>query len=176
MNLNIPIVIGTNREGNRSQFAAKFIKEVIEKEYPDIETKLVSPKDFLEGDIEQYKNMNEQADGFIYVVPEYNHSFPGALKLLLDSDLANYNHKPAAVAGVSSGPWGGTRGVQSLIPVLRELGLVMTATDAYFTNSYDKLADDGSFKGDVEQQIKGVKNMLDELVWMAKTLKAGRNE
>lgn len=176
MSLNIPIVVGTNREGNRSQFAAKFIKEVIEAEYKAIQTKVVSPKDFLEGGMKDYKKMNEEADGYIYIIPEYNHSFPGALKLLLDGDMGNYNHKPAAAVGVSAGPWGGTRGVQSILPVLRELGLVMTSIDAYFTDSYDKLADDGSFKGDVKQQTEGVKKMLDELVWMTQTLKDGRSK
>jgi len=174
MNLYIPVVIGTNREGNRSQFAAKFVEQVIKKDYPSIEIIVVSPKDFLEGEMTKYKEMNANADAFIYIVPEYNHSFPGALKLLLDGDLENYNHKPAAAVGVSAGPWGGTRGVQSIIPVLRELGLVMTSIDAYFTNSFDKLTDDGEFKGDLEQQTKGVKKMLDELVWMAETLKKGR--
>lgn len=174
MKLNIPIIVGTNREGNRSQFAGRFVESVIKKDYPGIDTKIVSPKDFLDGSIEDYKKMNELADGFIYVVPEYNHSFPGALKLLLDSDLANYNHKPASVVGVSAGGFGGTRAVQSLLPVLRELGLVASAVDAYFSNSYDTLKDDSSYFGDEAKQIENIKKMLDELVWLGAALKAAR--
>lgn len=173
--MNVTLIVGTDREGNRSQYAAKFIENVIAENYKDLDVTVVSPKDFIPNKTEDYKKINSKTDGYIIVIPEYNHSFPGALKLLLDADLQNYIHKPAAAVGVSAGPWGGTRGVQSIIPVLRELGLVMTSIDAYFTNSYDKLQDDGEFNGDIEQQTKGVKKMLDEFVWMAKALKEGRD-
>ena len=172
--MNITLITGTDREGNRSKFASKFIEKVINEHYKDLKVTIISPKDFIPGKTEDYKKLNSETDGYIIVIPEYNHSFPGALKLLLDSDLQNYIHKPAAAVGVSAGPWGGTRGVQSIIPVLRELGLVMTSIDAYFTNSYDKLQDDGEFHGDVEQQTNGVKKMLDEFIWMTNTLKKGR--
>ena len=66
----------------------------------------------------------ERADGLIIVAPEYNHSFPGLLKHVLDTNLKEYIHKAVGVCGVSAGPFGGARMIQSLVPVLRELGLV----------------------------------------------------
>ena len=56
--------------------------------------------------------------------PEYNHSFPGLLKHVLDGYLKEYIHKAVGIVGVSAGSFGGTRGIQDLLPVLRELGLV----------------------------------------------------
>ena len=60
--------------------------------------------------------------GFILVVPEYNHSFPGLLKHVLDSCLSEYIHKAVGLVGVSAGPFAGTRVVQGLLPVMREIG------------------------------------------------------
>ena len=54
-----------------------------------------------------------RADGLILVVPEYNHSFPGLLKHVLDTNLKEYIHKAAGICGVSAGPFGGARMIQS---------------------------------------------------------------
>ena len=64
------------------------------------------------------------ADGLVIVAPEYNHSFPGLLKHALDSCLSEYIHKAVGLVGVSAGPFAGIRVIQSLLPVMRELGLV----------------------------------------------------
>src|SRR6476661_11096621 len=65
-----------------------------------------------------------QADGLVIVAPEYNHGYPGILKHVLDTNLKEYIHKPVGLCGVSAGGFGGTRVVESLLPVMRELGLV----------------------------------------------------
>ena len=65
-----------------------------------------------------------EADGLLIVSPEYNHSFPGLLKHVLDSCLSEYIHKAVGIVGVSAGPFAGTRVIQGLLPVMREIGLV----------------------------------------------------
>ena len=65
-----------------------------------------------------------QTDAFLFVVPEYNWSFPGEFKLVLDQELGGYAGKPAIVAGVSSGLFGGSRMIVSLMPFLHKIGLV----------------------------------------------------
>ena len=70
----------------------------------------------------------------VIVTPEYNHSFPGLLKHVLDSCLKEYIHKPAGIVGVSAGPFGGVRVIQDFLPVLRELGLVNIFWDVNFGN------------------------------------------
>src|SRR5205823_5829377 len=75
----------------------------------------------------QFSATVARADGLILVVPEYNHRFPGLLKHVLDTNLKEYIHKAVGVCGVSAGPFGGARMIQSLVPVLRELGLVTRA-------------------------------------------------
>ena len=72
--------------------------------------------------------------------PEYNHSFPGLLKHVLDSCLKEYIHKAVGIAGVAAGPFGGTRVIENLLPVLRELGLVVIFWDVNF-GSVNKVFD-----------------------------------
>jgi NAD(P)H-dependent FMN reductase len=114
-----------------------------------------------------------RADGLVLVSPEYNHSFPGLLKHVLDTCLEEYIHKAAAVVGVSAGPFGGTRGIQSLLPVLRELGLVATFTDLHFSN-VGKAFDGGGKLLDVAVWSERASNFLDELIWMSAVLRHGR--
>ena len=102
--LHIPVIVGTTRPGRQSLPVAKFIFEIISK-MDSVTTELVDPKDFnmpfdgndKENKDPKYTAITEKADGFFIVVPEYNHSFPGTLKRLLDSELKNYIHKPVAL-------------------------------------------------------------------------------
>ena len=109
---------------------------------------------------------------FFIVVPEYNHSFPGTLKRLLDSELQNYNHKAVAFAGVSAGPWGGTRAVESLVNVVRELGLAATHADANFPTVQNLFDEKGNLIDD--KYVSRVQKSFRELIWMSKALKWGR--
>jgi NAD(P)H-dependent FMN reductase len=62
----------------------------------------------------------DRADAFVFVMPEYNHSFNGALKNAIDYLFHEWHHKP--VGTVSYGGVGaGIRAVQQLKPVLAAL-------------------------------------------------------
>lgn len=177
--LFIPILVGTTRAQRLSIHAARFVAECLQS-YPDVETVLVDPVDFTfpgdgndpEGKDPRYTEITKQADAFFVVVPEYNHSFPGSLKRMLDSELANYNHKPVAFAGVSSGQFGGVRAIEALVLAVRESGMVVLANDVQFPKVQELFAEDGSLKDDA--YIRRVKRVLDELVWLTKVLKAGQ--
>jgi len=117
--------------------------------------------------------MVDRADGLILVVPEYNHSFPGLLKHVLDTNLKEYIHKAVGVCGVSAGPFGGARMIQSLLPVLRELGLVTIFSDVYF-GSAGKLFDLATGEMKDPAYSKRVDKFLSELVWMARALRHAR--
>jgi NAD(P)H-dependent FMN reductase len=60
-------------------------------------------------------------DGYVIVTPEYNRSFPGALKNALDRVYAEWNNKAAGI--VSYGVDGGVRAAEALRPVLGSLQL-----------------------------------------------------
>jgi NAD(P)H-dependent FMN reductase len=175
----ILVLAGTTRVQRESIKAARYVAE-IGKTYPELEIQLVDPEDFNfpgdgndpEGKDPRYSELTAKADGFFIVTPEYNHSFPGSLKRMLDSELENYNHKPVAIAGVSNGNWGGVRAVESLVTSVREMGLVATSISAYFPRIQDIFDENGKPKD--ERIETGVRRTYAEFIWMAQVLKQGR--
>lgn len=112
-----------------------------------------------------------RADAIVIVAPEYNHGYPGLLKHVLDTNLPEYIHKAAGVVGVSAGIFGGARMIQDLLPVLRELGLVTIFWDVNVNNARTRFDESGAL---VDDSFLAVGKFLDELVWMARTLRHGR--
>jgi NAD(P)H-dependent FMN reductase len=177
--LSIPVILGTTRRGRMSEYVARFVHGEVSKR-KGVETELIDikelplPVDSAGEDVkdEGFSRKMDHADALVVVAPEYNHSFPGLLKHVLDSCLEEYIHKAAGIVGVSAGPFGGTRVVQSLLPVFRELGLMTTFTDVNFGN-VGTVFDQG---GELLEKayVRRTANFLDELVWMAKTLRYGR--
>jgi NAD(P)H-dependent FMN reductase len=116
----------------------------------------------------------DRADALVVVSPEYNHGYPGLLKHVLDSCLKEYIHKAVGIVGVSAGPFGGTRVIQNLLPVMRELGLVTIFWDVNFS-SVQKAFDQQGRLSD-ESYIRRIDKFLQELIWMARTLRYGREQ
>ena len=153
----LPIILGTNRQGRQSEHVAKFVYAEMQKR-DDLTTEFIDVRDFdlphdnygraLKDKFPKFKETVIKADGLVLVVPEYNHSFPGILKSVLDLLLAEYRHKAVGVAGVSAGPWGGVRMIESILPFFRNLGLVMSSIDLQFPN-VQQLFDE---KGDMTQE------------------------
>ena len=177
--LSIPVILGTTRQGRMSAHAARLVhaemakREGVETELIDI-AEVPLPVDGAGEDIRDpvFASKMARADGIVVVAPEYNHSFPGLLKHVLDTCLEEYIHKAAGIVGVSAGPFGGTRVVQSLLPAFRELGLSTIFTDVNFS-SVHKVFDDGGHLVETAY-LRRIAGFLDELVWMAKVLRYGR--
>ena len=179
---NLAVLIGTTREKRESIKAARWIAEFAGRR-DGVNVTLVDPKDFVfpgdgndpEGKDPRYTQIVDWADAFFIVTPEYNHSFPGSLKRMLDSELALYNHKPVAFAGASNGNWGGVRAVESLLTAIRETGLVAMSWDVYFPRVQDIFNEDGRMNDEHQERYESnVGKLLDELLWFSDLLKAGR--
>jgi NAD(P)H-dependent FMN reductase len=106
------------------------------------------------------------------VTPEYNHSIPGSLKRMLDSEYENYWYKAVAFGGASNGSWGGVRAIEALATTTRALGLAPTFVDVQFPRVQDIFSEDGQLQDDKMQQR--VEKVWHELIWMAAALKYGR--
>src|SRR6266571_756866 len=177
--LFIPVILGTVRRGRASENVAKFIFGEVQKR-EGVETELIDIRDLkfpIDDAGEQIKDVKfsavcERADGFVIVTPEYNHGYPGMLKHVLDSNLKEYIHKAVGICGVSAGGFGGTRVIQNLLPVMRELGLVTIFWDGNFSNVQTLFDIDGRLLDPV--YLKRTDKFLKELVWMAKVLRYGR--
>ncbi len=181
--ITVAVLVGTARELRLSIFAAKYIAEY-GKKLPNTEVILVDPQEFnfpLDGNDLEYKDpryteITRRADAFFIIIPEYNHSFSGSLKRMLDSEFDTYNHKPVALAGVSNGGWGGTRAVESMVPVVRELGMVAISFDVYFPRIQEIFDNSGKIRPDLKKHYdQSIGSLYSELIWFAKILKANRS-
>ena len=85
-----------------------------------------------------------------------------------------YIHKAVGIVGVSAGPFGGTRVIENLLPVMREIGLVTIFWDVNFSNVQKAFAEDGRLLE--PSYIRRIDKFLKELIWMAKTLRHGREQ
>ncbi len=179
--LFLPILLGTNRKDRLSEHAAKWVFAKME-ERDEIETRFFDVRDFdlpsydygteIAGLFPEWRNAIIKADGLVIVTPEYNHGYPGILKSVIDVLLKEYIHKAVAFVGVSAGPWGGTRVIESMVPMVRELGLAVTFTDLNFPTVAGKFDENGNILDSTYE--KRVAGFLDELVWMSRTLRWGR--
>lgn len=179
--LSIPLLLGTNRRDRLSESVAKWVFSKMQ-EREDIEPKYFDVRDFdlpqdhygteIGGDFPEWRDAVVKADGLVIVTPEYNHGYPGVLKSVLDLLLKEYIHKTVAFVSVSAGPWGGTRVCEALLPVVRELGLAVTFTDLQFPSVRSKFDEDGNLVDPAYEKRSA--GFLDELVWMSRTLRWGR--
>lgn len=179
--LYIPVILGTARKGRASENVARFMLGEVAKR-AGVETELIDIRDLkLSFDDEgesikdaRFSGQMSRADALVIVVPEYNHGYPGLLKHALDTNLKEYIHKAVGLCGVSAGGFGGTRVVQNLLPVMRELGLVTIFWDMNFSAAH-KLFDDSGALLD-QSYVRRAEQFLKELVWMAKVLRHGREQ
>jgi NAD(P)H-dependent FMN reductase len=177
--LYIPVILGTSRRGRQSAHVARLLAGEITKQ-AGVETDLIDicalplPTDDAGEAIKDagFSSKIDRADGLIIVTPEYNHGYCGLLKHVLDSCLKEYIHKAVGIVGVSAGPFGGTRVVENLLPVMRELGLVTIFWDVNFSTVQNCFSASGELLD--SSYVKRVDKFLKELIWMSRTLRYGR--
>lgn len=182
--ITIAVLAGTTRVQRESIKAARYVAE-FGRQLPNVEIIFVDPVDFYfpgdgndpEGKDPRYSEITAKADAFFIITPEYNHSFPGTLKRMLDSELQTYNHKPVALAGASNGNWGGVRAVEALVPAIRETGLVVMSWDVYFPYVQKTFGDDGSITAEAKERVDtNLSKLYAELLWFARILKTAREQ
>ena len=135
MELRIAIVLGSTRPGRRGDQIASWVLETARIK-GGASYELIDLDDYHLGNLDEGGNPNHQQyehahtkrwseviqsfDGYVFVVPEYNHSYPGALKNALDYVYREWNDKAAGI--VSYGGWAaGVRAAEALRLVLAEL-------------------------------------------------------
>lgn len=164
----IPIILGTAREGRQSEKVANFmLKQIIKN---GLDGEIIDVKDYR---IEKTDNtgISQQAikfsekiiksDALIIVSPEYNHGYPGELKMMLDMLYKEYFYKPVGICGVSSGGLGGSRMVEQLKLVAIEFHMIPIRESIYFSFIQDLFNDDGEIKD--ESYLKKVEIFLNQL-------------
>ncbi len=184
--LNIKVILGSTRANRFGEKPAQWIFDLA-KARPDFETELLDlreyPLPFFEEALPpglakdnytnpvvvRWREKIREADGFVICSPEYNHGYPGVLKNALDYVYFAWSRK--AVAFVSWGGAGGTRGVEQLRLVAVELDMVPTRSAVHIPNPW--FVKDMS-DIDTEQNRQSAAALLDNLAWWSRALKNAR--
>ena len=119
-----------------------------------------------------WQDKMQKMDALIIVTPEYNHGYPGELKMVFDQALHEYTHKPVILSGVSNGDFGGVRVVENFLPVVTKVGMVMTKA-LYYPRAPELFDENGDIR-DKEIHEKRVKEALEQLISYAHALEVLR--
>lgn len=118
--------------------------------------------------MEEMARTIKEADAYVIVTAEYNHSVPpGLLSLLGHFGGSNYAYKPCGIVTYSPGPWGGMRAAMSLRPVLAELGCLSVSALCGFASAGDIFEEDGRVKDPANRMLHQLPKMLGQLEWIA---------
>jgi NAD(P)H-dependent FMN reductase len=118
------------------------------------------------------RNKVKDAEGYLSVTREYNHSTSAAMKNTLDYFLEAYYFKPSAIVSYSAGGFGGVNAAQHLRLIFAELGAPSISSSFPISRVQDVFDEDGKLMD--ERYDKSVIRFLDEFEWYIEAFKNQR--
>ncbi len=163
----ITIISGTNRKGSSTKKVAKEYQRFLSEQ--QIESQLLALEDFdatvrNEAFIKTETELLKTAERFIFILPEYNGSYPGILKMLIDnSEVANvWWHKKALLTGVSSGRAGNLRGMEHITGSLLHMKMTVHPNRLPISVVHTLMSEGDTFID--EGVIRAVKTQIEEFL------------
>lgn len=129
------IVSATNRPNSNTHKVAEYYQhELLEKgEKSQLFSLTDLPETIIKSDMygqrstafQKIQEMVSSTEKFIFVIPEYNGSFPGVLKVFIDACTfpESFFGKKAALVGISSGKYGNVRGIEHFTGICNYINL-----------------------------------------------------
>lgn len=183
--LKIQIITGTTRPGRVNDQVAYWIYDIASRR-SDLDVELVDIADYnlplldepvppsmgqySKGHTKKWADKIAEADGFIFVTPEYNHSMSGSLKNAIDFIYAEWNNKAAGF--VSYGSAGGVRAVEHLRGISAEMQIADVRAQVMFSLAQD--FENYSVLKPSEHHKKSANTLLDQLTDWAEALQVVR--
>jgi NAD(P)H-dependent FMN reductase len=180
----LQVVVGSTRPGRKGLAIARWVQQLAEA-HGGFDVELVDlaevalpvfdepnhprMQQYTHAHTRAWSEIVSRADAFVFVTPEYNHSFPAGLKNALDYLNVEWADKAAALVsygGVSAG----LRAATALKPVLAALRMVPVVEAATIPFFQQFLTEDGEFVPN-DQLAAGGKAMLDELLRLTTALR-----
>lgn len=178
--LKVAVILGSNREGRFGPVVAEWFLDRAAGR-PDIETDFIDvaesetpsgPAGLPGTRLADVATRLAQAEAFVVLTPEYNHSYPAPLKNLIDGHYFEWQAKPVAFVSYG-GISGGLRAVEHLRQVFAELHAVSVRDTVSFHNAGALFDDRGRHK-DPAPSDAAAKTMLDQLIWWGRALREAR--
>lgn len=168
------IISGTNRKHSNSLKVANYYQQALQDRGEAYEILSLEdlPTQLMETDLygkrsEQFTDIQQKvfdADKFIFIIPEYNGSYPGVLKLFIDACAfpSSFYHKKAALIGVSSGKYGNIRGVDHFTGVCNYMRMHVLPLKIHIPHIQSELDTDLCFHDPLT--LKFIQEQLEEIV------------
>jgi chromate reductase len=150
------IISGTNREGSNTLKLAKYYHRQLSEKGFDTEILSLSdlPGDLISSDLygkrsEAFQSIQDRitaSSKFIFVIPEYNGSFPGVLKTFIDACTfpESFFGKKAALVGLSSGKYGNIRGIDHFTGICHYINMHVLPLRIHIPNIRKELDENGN--------------------------------
>jgi NAD(P)H-dependent FMN reductase len=136
------------------------------------------PRDptYSEPIVKAWNTKISEADAYLIITPEYNHSIPGVLKNAIDSVFVSYalRHKPLAAISYSGGIAGGSRAIEHLAQIAIEADMVPLRSSVIIPFVGDAFDGDGEPSSPIRDIALGI--ALDDLAWWSSALEKARSE
>ncbi len=134
----------------------------------------ISDPTYSEPVVRAWNKKVKQADAFIVVTPEYNHSIPAVLKNAIDTVWLSFGfrNKPVAAVGYSGSVGAGIRAIEHLAHVFIEAEAVPLRNTVVIPFVRTAFGDDGepvNPETDIRLQV-----MLEDLAWWSSVLEKAR--
>ncbi len=151
----ITIISGTNREQSLSKTISLYYQHLLNNH--GVESQVLDlrelPHDFIQtalygnsGKNQAFNEMQALIDlsqKFVFVVPEYNGSYPGVLKAFVDGlkHQTSFSGKKGALVGVATGVQGGATAISHFGDVLSYMGMDLVGLRIKLSRIHDHLSD-----------------------------------
>lgn len=188
--VNIKIIAGSTRPGRFNLQVAEWVDEQARQHNESTNIELIDLAEinlpFLDEAIPpsqgKYQNahtkkwarMIGRADGFVIVLPEYNHSVPAVLKNALDYLFAEWNHKPVTIVSYGSLA-GGARAAEHLRGIAGELYMFDIREQMLLPDYWNNLDEKGKYRFSKQQKTM-IKRQIASLVFWAESMKTARQK
>ncbi|PJN36127.1 NADPH-dependent FMN reductase [Streptomyces sp. CB02959] len=175
----LAVIVGSTREGRFAPVITEWFTRHLSASHPHvtvdvIDLDAVRPYELRYGSEEfiAYAKRVEQADAFVVVTPEYNHSFPAPLKHAVDLLRAEWQAKPVGFVSYG-GISGGLRAVEQLRLVFAELHATTVRETVSFALTTGPFDEDGQLH-DPAPPAQAADALLNQLEWWAVALREAR--
>jgi NAD(P)H-dependent FMN reductase len=187
--MRVPVIVGTvradrigirvaryaitelERRGHQPELvdAAALHLPILDRMYKELKAQGDVPEK-LETLAETFRNAN----GFLIVAGEYNHSVQPGLSNLLDHFLEEYSWRPSAIVCYSAGTYGGVRAAMQLRAMLAEMGMSSIPSLLPVPKAQSSLSEEGKPLTESLAGGRSVKAFFDEFEWYMRALMTER--
>lgn len=149
MSKKVLVVKGSPRKQSTGELAVKWVVDTLKEKHPEDQVTVVdlgtyylpldaepyvpaaAPQEYVSEEVKAWSKLVQEHDAVVFVTPEYNSSYPGALKHAVDLLSTEWAGKKAVVVGYS--PSGAFFVVPELTTLLTKVGATVTAKVAVQT-------------------------------------------